>query len=197
VLGDNLSLPPVFQSDLSDILRLLVVTQSSAFNAEEGHFVADRLRPFIERVRHLLEGDAAKNWTAEDIARTNVILGDALSTVGEQSGANAALSESIELYNEALTGFTRQQYPLEWAATQNNLGNALRNLGERESGTQHLTEAVFCVMMLCCRIVLPNLHGRLRESRRKRRAGALRSRTSRFFMTHCAGSFRTTILDCR
>jgi hypothetical protein len=26
--------------------------------------------------------------------------------------------------------------------TQNNLGNALRTLGERESGTQHLTEAV-------------------------------------------------------
>ena len=65
VLGEDLRLPPVFQSDLSDILRLLVVTQSSAFNSEEGRFVADRLRPFIKRVRHLLEGDAAKNWTAE------------------------------------------------------------------------------------------------------------------------------------
>jgi hypothetical protein len=80
-LDENLRLPTAFQSDLSDILRLLVVTQSSAFNTEEGHFVADRLRPFIERVRHLLEGAAAKNWSPEDIARTKLILGDALFTV--------------------------------------------------------------------------------------------------------------------
>jgi hypothetical protein len=32
--------------------------------------------------------------------------------------------------------------PLDWAATQSNLGNALVTLGERESGTAHLTEAV-------------------------------------------------------
>jgi hypothetical protein len=32
--------------------------------------------------------------------------------------------------------------PLDWAATQNNLGLALWRLGERESGTAHLTEAV-------------------------------------------------------
>jgi tetratricopeptide (TPR) repeat protein len=32
--------------------------------------------------------------------------------------------------------------PLEWAKIQNNLGNALRALGERESGTARLEEAV-------------------------------------------------------
>ena len=32
--------------------------------------------------------------------------------------------------------------PLDWAATQNNLGNALSSLGERESGTARLEEAV-------------------------------------------------------
>jgi hypothetical protein len=32
--------------------------------------------------------------------------------------------------------------PLDWAMTQNNLGNALRTLGERESGTARLQEAV-------------------------------------------------------
>ena len=32
--------------------------------------------------------------------------------------------------------------PLDWAATQNNLGIALLRLGERESGTAHLEEAV-------------------------------------------------------
>ena len=32
--------------------------------------------------------------------------------------------------------------PLDWAMTQNNLGNALRSLGERESGTARLEQAV-------------------------------------------------------
>ena len=32
--------------------------------------------------------------------------------------------------------------PLQWATTQNNLGTALWRLGERESGTARLNEAV-------------------------------------------------------
>jgi tetratricopeptide (TPR) repeat protein len=32
--------------------------------------------------------------------------------------------------------------PLHWATTQNNLGNALTRLGERENGTERLEEAV-------------------------------------------------------
>ena len=32
--------------------------------------------------------------------------------------------------------------PLDWAMTQNNLGNALSRLGERENGTARLQEAV-------------------------------------------------------
>ena len=32
--------------------------------------------------------------------------------------------------------------PLDWAGTQNNLGTALETLGERESGTARLEEAV-------------------------------------------------------
>jgi hypothetical protein len=36
----------------------------------------------------------------------------------------------------------RRDAPLDWAATQMNLGNALATLGERESGTARLQEAV-------------------------------------------------------
>ena len=36
----------------------------------------------------------------------------------------------------------REWVPLDWAATQNNLGNALAVLGERESGTARLEQAV-------------------------------------------------------
>ena len=37
---------------------------------------------------------------------------------------------------------TRERVPLDWATTQNNLGIALWSLGERESGTARLEEAV-------------------------------------------------------
>ena len=36
----------------------------------------------------------------------------------------------------------RERVPLDWAMTQNNLGIALLRLGERESGTAKLEEAV-------------------------------------------------------
>jgi hypothetical protein len=35
-----------------------------------------------------------------------------------------------------------ERVPLEWAMTQNNLGSALGTLGQRESGTAQLEEAV-------------------------------------------------------
>ena len=45
-------------------------------------------------------------------------------------------------YRAALEERTRERVPLDWAMTQMNLGNALAMLGERESGTARLEEAV-------------------------------------------------------
>ena len=42
----------------------------------------------------------------------------------------------------ALEERKRERVPLDWAQTQNNLGLALWRLGERESGTARLEEAV-------------------------------------------------------
>ena len=54
----------------------------------------------------------------------------------------ARLEEALSAYREALKEYTRERVPLDWAATQANLGTALRRLGERESGTARLEEAV-------------------------------------------------------
>ena len=51
------------------------------------------------------------------------------------------LEEAIAAYREALKDRTRERLPLEWAGTQNNLGNALAILGARKTGTAHLDEA--------------------------------------------------------
>mgnify|MGYP000530741290 CR=1 FL=1 len=50
----EIRLPQLFWDDLSSVLRLIVATHAAAFSAEDGRYVADRLRPFIARVRSLL-----------------------------------------------------------------------------------------------------------------------------------------------
>src|SRR5205807_9198856 len=61
---------------------------------------------------------------------------------GEEFGDNGALRLAIELYKRVIDRNSRERVPLQWAAIQNNLGNGLRVLGNRESGTVTLEEAV-------------------------------------------------------
>ena len=52
------------------------------------------------------------------------------------------LKEAVDAFRAALQVRAREQMPLQWATTQNNLGLALMGLGEREHGTARLQEAV-------------------------------------------------------
>ncbi len=64
------------------------------------------------------------------------------SRLGERKSGTARLEEAVAAYRAALEEWTRERVPLDWAQTQNNLGNALGTLGEREGGTARLEEAV-------------------------------------------------------
>ena len=68
-------------------------------------------------------------------------LGNALRRLGERESGTARLEEGVAAFRAALTEWTRERVPLDWAMTQNNLGTVLE-LGERESGTARLEEAV-------------------------------------------------------
>ena len=81
-------------------------------------------------------GSARLGGDAETISAT------ALETLGERESGTERLEEAVAAYREALKEWTRERVPLDWAATQNNLGTALVRLGERESGTERLEEAV-------------------------------------------------------
>jgi tetratricopeptide (TPR) repeat protein len=61
---------------------------------------------------------------------------------GVKKGENSAILIAVAAYRATLEEYARERVPLDWAATQNNLGNALWRLGERESGTARLEEAV-------------------------------------------------------
>jgi tetratricopeptide (TPR) repeat protein len=60
---------------------------------------------------------------------------------GERESSPARLNDAVAAFHEALQERTRDKVPLDWAITQNNLGNALRALGKLESGTARLEEA--------------------------------------------------------
>jgi len=62
--------------------------------------------------------------------------------LGQRESGTARLKEAVAAYRAALEERTRERVPLDWARTQNSLGNALRILGERENGTARLQEAV-------------------------------------------------------
>lgn len=66
----------------------------------------------------------------------------ALYRQGEEFGDNDGLRDAVAAYREQLKEYTREQFPLQWAGTQNNLGSALASMGERDSGTERLEEAV-------------------------------------------------------
>jgi hypothetical protein len=58
-------------------------------------------------------------------------LGAALQTPGARESGTARFNEAVTAYRDALLEGTRDRVPLQWAATQNNLGNALRLFEER------------------------------------------------------------------
>jgi tetratricopeptide (TPR) repeat protein len=87
-------------------------------------------------------GETLKEWTRERVplqwAGTQNNLGNALLRLGERESGQVEsirrLNEAVAAFRAALKEHTRQRVPPEWATTQNNLGEALRALGERESG---------------------------------------------------------------
>jgi tetratricopeptide (TPR) repeat protein len=60
---------------------------------------------------------------------------------GDEFGDRNALAEAVRVYRTALSLAPRAERPLDWAATQNDLGVTLLALGAGETGTARLDEA--------------------------------------------------------
>jgi tetratricopeptide (TPR) repeat protein len=142
-IEEDFKLPRIFWNDLVDVLKLLVVSESTHYFNLPGRFIADKLRPFVVQVRQLFDGSQGQaGWNTSTRGEIGRILAWALEVLGEQGGDDQALKESISVSKDILKIISREQEPLDWAMTQNALGSAHTVLGQRESSTQHLTEAV-------------------------------------------------------
>jgi tetratricopeptide (TPR) repeat protein len=89
----------------------------------------------VERLRGVA---GSKRVLADALVRT----ARGLDARGDWPSATASWQEAVTAYRAALEENPRDRVPLAWAATQNNLGNALLTLGFRESGTELLEQAV-------------------------------------------------------
>ena len=78
----------------------------------------------------------------------------------------AAIETLIAAYSDALEVQSRDDRPLEWAATQNNLGNALLSLGEHEGDTRRLeaAAAAYSDASRCNRVTTGLWNGPRRET---------------------------------
>lgn len=134
------ALPELFWTDLKNVLGLLVTSREMELSALVGHYTADRLQPFITRVRSLAQAQPA--GAGETRGRLYVSLADALTSYGLQSGQSKPIEEALTAYGEALKEIKRERAAVDWARIKNNLGNALASLGTRENGTERLSQAL-------------------------------------------------------
>jgi tetratricopeptide (TPR) repeat protein len=116
---------------------------------DEAEFLADEAR--IDHLQLAYPAAAAKYGEAASLVAPFdpagawsylLIQANELSDQGGEFGDNPSLLAAIDLYCRALMLAPRERVPLDWAMTQNNLGNALSRLGGREAGTARLDEAV-------------------------------------------------------
>ncbi len=95
--------------------------------------VISKLRMMAD-IEGITDPDIRSKWLLEKAAEFN--------ERGSDKGINASLVVAIAVCRVALQELSRERVPLQWAATQCDLGSALATLGERESGTDRLEEAI-------------------------------------------------------
>ena len=136
--------------DLSDLEDIEAITRQRRVSAADSraqraavamlHFNPDAYRQAAEHY-----GEASRIVALADVLKARDYLrsrAHALAKLGDEFGDNAAVREAIELLRATPAAGDRAKDPLDWAATQNNLGRALFRLGEREKETKTLDEAV-------------------------------------------------------
>jgi tetratricopeptide (TPR) repeat protein len=107
-----------------------------------GNIAMARLR-YVDAAQHFQEAaDLVPADHSDEKGRLLRAKADALQYLGGEHGDNTVLISAIATYWLAMEELTRERVPLEWARTQNNLGNTLGLLGKRERDITRLEDAV-------------------------------------------------------
>jgi tetratricopeptide (TPR) repeat protein len=140
-LTEKLTLPEEFQADLGTQIVAVAAAQVALSTEQAGRYLVDLLRPVAAKLGRLIE-NPPPGLGPEGVVELLFSLALASQAIGEQSGERQPLERAVLAYRAVLERWTRERAPHDWAMTQNNLGNALRDLSEHEMGSARLEEAV-------------------------------------------------------
>ncbi len=138
----NVTLQKEFHEDLRAQLVAVALRAVAPLADTEvrGRVLEKELTAATKKLATLLKGGTI---TGDDHrAALSLAYGDALAALGERESGSERLEQAVDAYTQALEVFTRDGAPLQWAVTQNNLGNVHLILGERESSPVRLEQAV-------------------------------------------------------
>ncbi len=140
-LNANLELPANFGADLGAIIAVQATTAITPVYERSGEALAEIMAPLGAKLRPLAENPPA-GFSDDTKAQLWHAYATGEARLGEERGDNARLETAIRFFRRVLDAWTRERVPLDWAMTQNDLGNALMRFGEREAGEARLEEAV-------------------------------------------------------
>ena len=138
---ETIELPANFNEDLATALTAVALSAVSPATEERGRYLVHVLKPVATKLDQL-RAHPPRGLTPIQQGRIHGSYGITAGVLGKQTGESEWLERAVTAFRAALEVSTRERVLFDWAATQNNLGNALRILGEREEGTERLEQAV-------------------------------------------------------
>jgi hypothetical protein len=123
-LSEKLTLPENFRADSAPSSKPSRWRRSPRATEQAGTHLVGLLKPARAKLEQLLASPPPEP-DEEQKADLQFSLALAAQTIGEQPGENEPLEAAVDAYRAALEVRTRERVPLDWATTQNNLGNAL------------------------------------------------------------------------
>ncbi len=159
--------PPITQEDIETYLQfLLEILQATAESNGDAQVIYPLLAANTDKLNDIF-AQLLRHWAtntlteAEPDAAADIVLligkfSNRISDFPLGSKANN-MEIAITGYEIALTVYTRRAFPVDWAAMQNNLGNAYRNriLGERAENIELAIAAYSAALEVRTRSAFP------------------------------------------
>lgn len=136
-IGDSLTL--LSEQDATAALPDTRVTVADNFRHTRGNYEQQR---YSTRILEPLCAALEASLGAAPRAETLNALGNVLAALGQQRRDAPMFEQAIRYFQQALTHYSPEDSPQEWAATQYNLGTALQALGRLHETTAPFKLAV-------------------------------------------------------
>lgn len=115
-LGQNIEMPQALAKDVGAVLHLVVLSEASGLDVNGGSYVAEQLKPFMQKAEALLGSAKLREaFGGEKLGDIRWALGNAQWRYGEQKGDRGVLEKAEASFKEAAKDFGKEAHPEQWA----------------------------------------------------------------------------------